>query len=90
MFTGVSLPEKSCSKRLKSRIRKSGTGKLFSVDLAVTDGDTVRQFNREYRGIDAETDVLSFPYFDKLQFPVKKKISRTKPLTESMSRSEAL
>lgn len=32
-----------------------------SVSLLVTDNDGIRQFNRDYRGIDSETDVLSFP-----------------------------
>lgn len=73
MFTGVSLPEKKLLKKVEKAVfERVGQENFFSVDLAVTDGDTVRQFNREYRGIDAETDVLSFPYFDKLQLPVKK------------------
>lgn len=72
-FTGVSLPEKKLLKKVEKAVfERVGQENFFSVDLAVTDGDTVRQFNREYRGIDAETDVLSFPYFDKLQLPVKK------------------
>lgn len=32
-----------------------------SVSLLVTDNEGIRQFNRDYRGIDSETDVLSFP-----------------------------
>lgn len=73
MFTGVSLPEKKLLKKVEKAVfERVGQENFFSVDLAVTDGDTVRQFNREYRGIDAETDVLSFPYFDKLHLPVKK------------------
>ncbi|HIW81550.1 MAG TPA: rRNA maturation RNase YbeY [Candidatus Acetatifactor stercoripullorum] len=31
------------------------------VNLLVTDNAGIREFNKEYRGIDAETDVLSFP-----------------------------
>lgn len=31
------------------------------VNMLVTDGDGIRSYNRRYRGIDAETDVLSFP-----------------------------
>jgi len=32
------------------------------VELIVTDSDSIRQINREYRSIDKATDVLSFPY----------------------------
>lgn len=32
-----------------------------SVNLLVTDGEGIREYNREYRGLDQETDVLSFP-----------------------------
>lgn len=31
------------------------------VNVLVTDGEGIRAYNRDYRGIDAETDVLSFP-----------------------------
>lgn len=34
------------------------------VNLLLTDNSGIREFNREYRGIDAETDVLSFPNLD--------------------------
>lgn len=31
------------------------------VNVVVTDAEGIRELNREYRGIDRETDVLSFP-----------------------------
>lgn len=31
------------------------------VDILITDNEGIRVYNREYRGIDRETDVLSFP-----------------------------
>jgi probable rRNA maturation factor len=31
------------------------------VELSLCDDDTIRELNREYRGIDRPTDVLSFP-----------------------------
>ncbi len=35
-----------------------------SVNLLITDGEGIREYNRDYRDIDAETDVLSFPAVD--------------------------
>lgn len=32
-----------------------------SVNLLITDNEGIREYNREYRKIDRETDVLSFP-----------------------------
>lgn len=34
------------------------------VNVLVTDNPGIREFNRQYRGIDRETDVLSFPNLD--------------------------
>ncbi|WP_456402837.1 rRNA maturation RNase YbeY [Hydrogenimonas sp.] len=31
------------------------------IELTLTDDETIRRMNREHRGIDAPTDVLSFP-----------------------------
>lgn len=35
-----------------------------SINLLLTDAEGIREFNRQYRGIDRETDVLSFPNLD--------------------------
>ena len=34
------------------------------VNLLITDNEGIREYNREYRNIDRETDVLSFPNVD--------------------------
>lgn len=34
------------------------------VNVLVTDNEGIREFNRQYRGIDRDTDVLSFPNLD--------------------------
>lgn len=34
------------------------------VNVLITDNEGIHEFNREYRGIDRETDVLSFPNLD--------------------------
>ena len=36
----------------------------ISFSLSIVDGESIRQLNREYRGVDSVTDVLSFPQFD--------------------------
>ena len=35
-----------------------------SVNVLITDSEGIRQLNRDYRGIDSPTDVLSFPNID--------------------------
>ena len=41
-----------------------------SVAVVITDTDAVRQLNRQYRGIDAPTDVLSFENAPDPDFPL--------------------
>ena len=72
-FTGAKFSEKRLIRKVEKAVYAVlGQEDIFTVDLAVTDGETVREYNRETRGVDAETDVLSFPYFDGLSLPVKK------------------
>lgn len=40
---------------------KEGFPYECEVDILLTDSEEVREYNREYRGIDQTTDVLSFP-----------------------------
>ncbi len=42
-------------------IEKEACPYEVSVTLFITDGDGIRELNREHRGLDAVTDVLSFP-----------------------------
>ncbi len=37
----------------------------FEISVTVTDGATIRVINAEHRGVDKETDVLSFPLWDR-------------------------
>jgi len=50
---------------LESVLREAVAGRLagrpVAIGVTVTDDEGIRQMNREYRGIDAPTDVLSFP-----------------------------
>lgn len=38
-----------------------GVTEEVEVDILITDAKEIREYNREYRDIDKETDVLSFP-----------------------------
>ena len=41
----------------------------YEVSVLVTESERVRELNRDYRGKDATTDVLSFPLFDEVGVP---------------------
>ena len=70
-FTGANFRERRLVRSVEKAVYSVlGQRDIFTVDLAVTDGATVRAYNRETRGVDAETDVLSFPYFEGLKLPV--------------------
>ena len=47
------------------RLLKQPSG--VSLDIAVTGDQEVQELNRDYRGVDEPTDVLSFPYSDAAQ-----------------------
>ena len=53
---------------VKSAIRAALENERFPYDplisVTFTDNEGIREKNREYRGIDAPTDVLSFPMYD--------------------------
>ncbi|MBE6725458.1 MAG: rRNA maturation RNase YbeY [Ruminococcaceae bacterium] len=53
---------------VKSAIRAALENEKFPYDplisVTFTDNEGIREKNREYRGIDAPTDVLSFPMYD--------------------------
>jgi len=42
-------------------LAEQGIAGPVEVSLVITDDDEVQQLNREYRGVDKPTDVLSFP-----------------------------
>ena len=40
------------------------------IELIITNNEEIREINKEYRGIDKDTDVLSFPYEDMPMAPL--------------------
>ena len=50
------------------------------INIILTQGETIRKVNQEYRGIDKETDVLSFPMFEKEEIETYK--NKPSPIPE--------
>ena len=51
-------------------VEKLQDSKLY-VSITLTTPENIRKFNKEYRNIDKETDVLSFPMFEKEEIDEK-------------------
>jgi probable rRNA maturation factor len=51
-------------KVIANAIRYEGIHGRFEISFVVTDDETIRQLNLQYRGIDKPTDVLSFPLLE--------------------------
>jgi probable rRNA maturation factor len=54
---------------LKSTLRTVRQVEAGTITVVITDRNTIRQLNRQYRGIDAPTDVLSFENAPDPDFP---------------------
>lgn len=62
--TEVSFPfdtEKLVAQVAEAVLDSEGCPYEAEVNVLITDQEGIRMYNREYRGIDRETDVLSFP-----------------------------
>lgn len=53
--------EKTAVNVCEAALEEVGCPFEAQVNLTITDDESIRQLNREYRGIDSVTDVLSFP-----------------------------
>lgn len=70
-------PEKVAEDVINASLDAVGCPYEAEVSLLITDKDSIHEMNRTYRGIDRETDVLSFPLqeydqpgnFDKFEDP---------------------
>lgn len=56
--------EEIANKVCDTVLELEGCPYLCEVDLLITDKDTVKEINKEFRSIDNTTDVLSFPNVD--------------------------
>lgn len=60
-----------------------------TVNVAFVDDETMRTYNRDYRGIDKTTDVLSFHYFDDFSECSPDEVAGEILLSESRIREQA-
>ena len=49
---------------VEQKYTKEGFKFDCEISVVITDGEGIREINREYRNIDKPTDVLSFPQYD--------------------------
>ena len=57
--------KRAAKRTAKSAAQLEGKKGRISVSLLFTDSDNIRRLNKQYRGKDEETDVLSFPSEEK-------------------------
>ena len=62
-FSGFSI-EETARLVCEAVLEQEGCPYEAQVGIVLTDNAGIRELNREYRGIDQETDVLSFPNLD--------------------------
>lgn len=54
---------------LKVGLDLAGYGQDYEISISVVSPEEIRQLNKEYRSVDKETDVLSFPLYERGQIP---------------------
>ncbi|MFQ5946122.1 MAG: rRNA maturation RNase YbeY [Anaerolineae bacterium] len=57
----VVLDQEGCAEALQRALELEGVREPVEITVLVTDDETIRSLNSRFRGIDAPTDVLSFP-----------------------------
>ena len=65
--TEVTFPfsvEETATLVIEAVLKSEGCPCDATVNLLITDNEGIREYNRQYREIDKETDVLSFPNLD--------------------------
>lgn len=72
-ISGAKLSEKILIKRVeRACFAHLKQPDIFVTDITIVDENVIRDLNREARGVDKVTDVLSFPCFVPLNLPVYK------------------
>ena len=55
---------------IKESLKVEGLGEDYEVSISFVDNEEIKVLNRDYRGVDSETDVLSFPIDEDFIVPV--------------------
>lgn len=69
----IDIPEDEKYEELARRVisqcfrQEQLSTEMFYVNVILTTPEYIRKLNKQYRGIDKETDVLSFPMFEKVE-----------------------
>ncbi|MBZ4663133.1 MAG: ybeY [Caloramator sp.] len=56
--------KKLISKAVEGTIKYENFNKPYELSIIITDNNEIKEINKQFRGIDKETDVLSFPMLD--------------------------
>ena len=61
--TGLGFPQtkRVVKKAVETALAAEGVEEPAAIDILLTDDETIHEINREHRGVDRPTDVLSFP-----------------------------
>ncbi|MFZ5965913.1 MAG: rRNA maturation RNase YbeY [Bacillota bacterium] len=54
-------------KVIEKCLMKEGLNDTVEISISFVDNDEIRKLNKQFRGLDKSTDVLSFPMFDRLE-----------------------
>ena len=61
----------SCCLESEAELKKEASGGLLNpeleLSLSTVTPEEIREINRDYRGVDSDTDVLSFPQFEEIE-----------------------
>ncbi|MEW8972662.1 MAG: rRNA maturation RNase YbeY [Tissierellaceae bacterium] len=57
-------------KVVRESLLVEGIGLEYEISISFVDNEEIRQLNSQYRGVDRETDVLSFPIDEDLIVPI--------------------
>lgn len=61
--------EKQIEKAIEVALEHLDYGNDYEISISIVDEDEIQHLNKEYRGVDKVTDVLSFPLYEKDDIP---------------------